>query len=145
MKSSKGTLLPVWLDPRRSLNRSGAPAFPDWSRAILSIHLTRAQNMGTSRPLIVVEEFIPTVSLTGRLNKPEEAGWKGGNLWGSPGDAGAPKWLGLDEALTDRVADEARRVVKVQLLHDSGAIRLGSLDGQPKHHRNLLRGLPFSD
>jgi hypothetical protein len=121
--------------------------FPDQSRAILSIHLTRAQNMGTSRPLIVVEEFIPTVSLTGRLEQAEESWLKRGEISGGPrrGNPGRPDGLGLYEALTDRVPNEARGVVEIKLLHDSGAIRLGSLDGQPKHHRNLLRGLSLSD
>src|SRR5205807_5877392 len=52
---------------------------------------------------------------------------------------------GLDEAAPDRVADEARRLVDVELAHQPGPMRFGGLRADPQHLAYFLGGLALAD
>src|SRR3989442_48458 len=49
--------------------------------------------------------------------------------------------LRCDQPLPDGVADQARDVVDVELLHHARAVKLGRLEGDPEQRADLLRGL----
>src|SRR5207253_6944931 len=48
------------------------------------------------------------------------------------GGASDPGWLGLDQAPPNRVTDEARRLVDLELLHDPGPVGLRGLHADPE-------------
>src|SRR5260370_20447545 len=52
---------------------------------------------------------------------------------------------GGDPALADRVADEVRRVVHVQLLHQTTAMEFGGFHADMQHFGDLLGRSPFAD
>src|SRR2546426_10274414 len=54
-----------------------------------------------------------------------------------------PATSGLDESAANGVSDERRRLMDVQLVHQTRAVRLGRLDADAKNRGDLLRTAPF--
>ncbi len=53
--------------------------------------------------------------------------------------------VGAHDALADRVADQARRVVDVELGHQPGTVRVHGLRGDAERARDLAIGVPLGD
>src|SRR6266566_3980088 len=79
---------------------------------------------------------------------------RGSNNPANPGTAGGKSPdvrsgknpnLRLNHAATDRVADEPRRVVDLELPHDAGPVRLGRLGADAQSLSDLLGRLAFRD
>src|SRR5438093_9597379 len=53
--------------------------------------------------------------------------------------------LGLNEAVADRIANQAGGLVDAQLVHDMGPMGLRGLVAHPQEARDLFGRLPFGD
>ena len=58
---------------------------------------------------------------------------------------GFESYLGGDPALADRVADEVRRVVNVELLHQAATVEFRGFHANMQNFGDLLGRFPFSD
>src|SRR5439155_79738 len=104
---------------------------------------------GTSRLLGVALARAEYAHHTGRRVPARRQGPKSGEVpnWAGKipeGEGGSDLGrLGLDQATPNRVTDEARRLVDLELLHDPGPVGLRGLHADPEELGDLLGRLAF--